>query len=149
MKNEKEKLGYEMKHKRIIIIAVVLLASVVLLCYVLSVQKLLNDYKTGFRLYGTYQSFVETVFDDECLVFVLPEGSERNVFYYYRQFGLTEKGTYAKIRPNLYKLDIEDSEIDGNYILVGNKCIYLIKSEGVSEFKKTSDTAGFINVEAP
>ena len=132
-----------MKRKRIAIITVVALASVISICYVLSVQELLNNYKTGFSLTGTYQICDANPVGNECLVFMRPEKSESNVFFHYRQYAFNEKGTYINVKPNLYKLVIKDSDIDGNYILVGSKSICLIYDEYVVEYEKVSDNAIF------
>ncbi len=136
--------------KKYVMITIIIISFVSLAFYALMTKIELNGYQTGFHLKGTYQAVGGIPGDAEYLAFHQNKEAEKNVFYYYKQHDFKDKGNYINAdTTNLYLLNIDNSSIDGRYILAGKDKLYIIKDKNVLEYEKISNEVVFINVNKP
>jgi len=135
-----------MGNRKRFIIAVIIIFFVGLSFYTFIIQKELNGYKEGFYLKGTYQTVRVNPGDSEYLSFSREKEAGENIFYYYKQSDFNYKGTYKNSdHVNMYHLSIDNTSIDGSYILVDHNKIYVINNTDIIKYDKISDEVVIIN----
>lgn len=121
--------------KKVILICLLcgLLILLVMTAFCIKQSELLNSYKTGFNINGTYQNASE-----EYIVIEKDSSS----FYKYKQFeNVTPFQLKESEHPNLYRVGNTPSEI----ILFEKDCLYFVKADSVEKYTKNSNISVFIN----
>lgn len=123
--------------KRIMIICLVcgLLIFFVMAAFCIKQYTILNSYKTGFNINGTYQNFSNE--------YIVVE-KDSNRFYKYKQF---ENVTPFQLKesecPNLYRVGKDSNEM----LLFDKDCLYFVKTDTIEKYIKNSNISTFINTD--
>lgn len=123
-----------MKKKVILICSICgLLILLGMTAFCIKQSNLLNSYKTGFNINGTYQNSSEE--------YIVVE-KDSNCLYQYKQFeDVTLFDLKKSEHPNLYRIGNTSNEL----ILFEKDCLYFVKKDSVEKYTKTSNTSAFIN----
>lgn len=121
--------------KKIMLICLVcgLLILLTMTAFCVKQSELLNSYKTGFNMNGTYQNSSEE--------YIVVE-QDSSSFYKYKQFEHVAPFQLKESdHPNLYRVGNTPSEM----ILFDKDCLYFVKADSVEKYTKISNISTFIN----
>ena len=111
----------------------ILLISFITTIVCIKQHTLLNLYKTGFHIEGTYQNS-----SDEYIIFE----KNQTEFYKYKQFKNTTQFQLKKSEhPNLYLVENSSNE----FIIFEKDCLYFIQNGSTDKYTKISNISVFIN----